>query len=183
MKTIKVFIASSKELHEERLAIPFLFQQLNRDLKSKGIAFEPVKWEYLDASMGPLHKQEEYNIELKTCEICIALFWTRFGEYTKSEFETAYHEMLAGRNPRKLIVYFKDAEEISPDLKVFKDSFATEYGQFSFQFESLKTLRLNIILQLLDYTRLTDKDLPTVYKSIVEMAIMQDAESNNARQL
>ena len=117
MKTIKVFIASSEELKLERLEFTDMLQQLNRILKPRGLEIEPVKWEYLDASMGPVHKQEEYNRELKTCQMCLVLYWTKFGEYTESELNTAYTELCAGRNPQKLYVYFKDAAEITPELQ------------------------------------------------------------------
>ena len=45
MKTIKVFIASSEELHIERLEFTDMIQQLNRILKPGGVEIEPVKWE------------------------------------------------------------------------------------------------------------------------------------------
>lgn len=151
MKTIKVFIASSEELKPERLELIHMIQQLNRILKPKDVEIEPVKWEYLDASMGPLHKQEEYNRELKKCEICLVLFWTRFGDYTKSELDTAYSELCAGRNPKKLYVYFKNAEEISPELKAFKENFATTYGHVPCQFDTVDDLMLNFLLQLENY--------------------------------
>lgn len=82
MKTIKVFLASSIELIEERKEFGFLFCHLNRIYRPRGIYLELVPWEYLDSSMGPLHKQQEYNKELDTCELCLVLFWTKFGDYT-----------------------------------------------------------------------------------------------------
>lgn len=151
MKTIKVFIASSEELKLERLEFTDMLQQLNRILKPRGLEIEPVKWEYLDASMGPVHKQEEYNRELKTCQMCLVLYWTKFGEYTESELNTAYTELCAGRNPQKLYVYFKDAAEITPELQAFKDSFATKYGHFYCRFENVDTMRLSFLLQFEAY--------------------------------
>lgn len=169
MKTIKVFIASSEELKIERLEFTDMLQQLNRIFKPRGLEIEPVKWEYLDASMGPLHKQEEYNNELKTCEMCLVLYWTRFGDYTKSELETAYSELCAGRNPQKLYVYFKDAEDITPELKAFKDSFATEYGHFYCHFENVDTMKLNFLLQFEAYQNKTSEELLKVQDSCVEV--------------
>lgn len=169
MKTIKVFIASSEELKLERLEFTDMIQQLNRILKPRGLEIEPVKWEYLDTSMGPLHKQEEYNNELKTCEMCLVLYWTRFGDYTKSELETAYSELCAGRNPQKLYVYFKDTEDITPELKAFKDSFATEYGHFYCQFENVDTMKLNFLLQFEDYQNKNTEGLLKVQNSRVEV--------------
>jgi len=43
MKTIKVFIASSEELHNERLEIVDVIQNLNRALKPSGIMIKPIK--------------------------------------------------------------------------------------------------------------------------------------------
>lgn len=169
MKTIKVFIASSDELELERLQFSDMILHLNRILKPRGVEIEPVKWEYLDASMGPLHKQEEYNKELKTCEMCLVLYWTKFGEYTKSEFDTAYSELCAGRNPKKLYVYFKNAEDITPELKTFKESFATSYGHFFCRFENVDTMRLNFLLQFEDYQNKASEKMLEVRDSRVEI--------------
>ncbi len=43
--------------------------------------------------MEPKHKQEEYNEELMTCEICIVLYWTKFSDYTSEEFSIAYESL------------------------------------------------------------------------------------------
>ena len=165
-----MFIASSEELRMERLEFTDMIQQLNRILRPRGVEIEPVKWEYLDASMGPAHKQEEYNNELKQCELCLVLYWTKFGEYTRNELETAYKELKAGRNPRKLYVYFKNAEEMSPDLKEFKESFATEYGHFFCRFENVDTMRLNFLLQFEDYQNKRGESLVQIRDSKVEVA-------------
>ena len=169
MKTIKVFIASSEELRLERLEFTDMLQHLNRILKPRGVEIEPVKWEYLDASMGPLHKQEEYNQELKTCELCLVLYWTRFGDYTKSEFDTAYSELCAGRNPQKLYVYFKDADEITPELRAFKESFDTQYGHFFCRFENVDTMKLNFLLQFEAYQNKGSEAMLQVRNSQVEI--------------
>lgn len=148
MKTIKVFIASSNELKLERLHFSNLMLSLNRILKLRDLELEAVKWEYLDASMGLLHKQEEYNRELKSCKLCVVLFWTKFGEYTKCEFDTAYSEFCAGRNPQRLYVYFKDAEDITPELKAFQDSFVISYGTPFCRFKNIDTMKLHFLIQL-----------------------------------
>ena len=153
----------------DRLEIADMIQQLNRILKPRGVEIDPVKWEYLDASMGPLHKQEEYNRELKTCEICLVLYWNRFGDYTKSELDTAYSELCAGRNPQKLYVYFKDANDITPELKAFKESFSTKYGHFFCRFENVDTMKLNFLLQFEDYQNKASEGWLKVRDSRVEI--------------
>ena len=146
MKTIKVFIASSDELTVERREFESLFHHLNRIFKPRGLYLEPSLWEYLDSSMGPKHKQEEYNEELKTCEMCMVMYWTKFGEYTGEELMTAYGELKEGRNPRKLYVFFKEPGDVTPELKSFKESFATEYGHFYCKFEAVFSRRYRDIL-------------------------------------
>ena len=78
MKTIKIFVASSDELSDERRELADMVTHLNYALNGLGINIVLVKWEYLDASMGISHKQDEYNEELKDCEICMVMYWTFF---------------------------------------------------------------------------------------------------------
>ncbi len=151
MKTIKIFLASSEELKQERLELADLVEHLNHTLGKLDMHIQLVKWEYLDSSMGPTHKQEEYNRELCTCDLCIVIYWTKFGMYTKTELDTAYNELCAGRNPKKLYVYFKDGAEVTPDLQAFRDSFPSQYGHFFCKFENIDTLKSQFLLQFLDY--------------------------------
>ena len=169
MKTIKVFLASSEELEMERLQFDSLFNHLNRIFRPRGIYLELSKWEYLDSSMGPKHKQEEYNEELKTCEMCMVLYWTKFGEYTHQELLTAYNELKEGRNPRKLYIFFKETGEITPELRSFKESFATEFGHFYCKFENVDTMRLQFLLQLEAYQSSQMQDILKVEDSKVKV--------------
>ena len=151
MKTVKIFLASSEELKEERLQLADLVEHLNHTLEKQDVRVQLVKWEYLNSSMGPLHKQEEYNRELRDCEMCLVLYWTKFGMYIKTELDTAYNERCAGNNPRRLYVYFKDGGELSQDLKDFRDSFIKNYGHFFCHFENIDTLKADFLLQFMDY--------------------------------
>ena len=157
MRTLKVFIASSEELRLERLEFADMIQHLNRILKPRGIEIEPID------------NHEEYNRELKNCELCLVLYWTRFGDYTKSEFDTAYSELCAGRNPQKLYVYFKDADEITPELRAFKESFDTQYGHFFCRFENVDTMKLNFLLQFEAYQNKGSEAMLQVRNSQVEI--------------
>lgn len=158
MKTIKIFLASSEELKQERLELADLVEHLNHTLAKLDLHIQLVKWEYLDSSMGIKHKQEEYNEELRSCELCMVLYWTKFGMYTKTELDTAYNELCAGRNPHKLYVYFKDSAEIAPDLQAFRDSFPSQYGHFFCHFENIDTLKADFLLQFMDYQSKAIKD-------------------------
>ena len=157
MKTVKVFIASSEELRLERLEFADMIQQLNRILKPRGVEIDP------------LDNHEEYHRELKNCEMCLVLYWTKFEDQTKDELDAAYSELCANRNPQKLYVYFKDADDITPELKAFKESFATAYGHFFCRFENVDTMKLNFLLQFEDYQNKTSEGLLKVRDSQVEI--------------
>lgn len=148
MTTIKIFLASSKELELERDKFASLINQLNRIFKRRGLELELVIWEYLDSSMSKKRKQDEYNEELRQCEICLVVFWNVFGDYTKEEFNIAYDGLCAGNNPKRLYVFFKEPAQMSDEMSGFKNSFADKYGHFYSVFDNADTLKLNFLLQL-----------------------------------
>ena len=155
MKTIKIFIASSNELEKERLLMASLANELSTRLEKVGIQVIAVEWESLDASMGENHKQEEYNEKLRECDMCMVLYWTKFGMYTKTELDTAYKEKIEGKNPQKVWVYFKEVDDPSnmptEELKKFRDSFPTKYGHFYTPFANFDTLKAHFLLQFMEY--------------------------------
>lgn len=155
MKTIKIFIASSNELEKERVLMASLANELSTRLEKVGIQVIAVEWESLDASMNEEHKQEEYNEKLRECDMCMVLYWTKFGMYTEKELNTAYHEKIAGKNPQKVWVYFKEVNDPSKmpteELKKFRDSFPTKYGHFYTPFDNFDTLKAHFLLQFMEY--------------------------------
>jgi len=156
MKTIKIFLASSEELSPERENMTDLIYQLNKLFKGRGLVLDLEKWEYLDSSMGAVRKQDEYNEVLKGCEMCLAVFWRRFGEFTGEEFDTAYQQMVAGKNPKKIYVFFKNVdneEDLTPELKAFKGDIYTRYGHFFCKFANVDTMKLEFLLQLENYQK------------------------------
>ena len=163
MKTIRIFLASSDELRQERTEFADLIEHLNLIFRPKGTELQLVKWEYLDASMGGGRKQDEYNRELASCEVALVLYWHRFGAFTEEELRTAHENNRAGRNPRKLYVFFKETgsdEGMSDALREFKDSFETTFGHFYCRFENVDMLKLNFLLQFEAYFFETEEDGP-----------------------
>lgn len=137
MQAIKAFLASSAELAHERLVFSRIVLELGAQLRERGMRIDLVKWEYLDSSMGPMHKQEEYNRELATCDMVFVLFWRRFGEYTEEEFRIALEGMRSRQRPRKVIVMFKDdGSDIEGGLASFRDSLMAGDGLDVMEFEN-----------------------------------------------
>lgn len=161
MDKLKIFLASSEELKPERLEIAALVNHINFALEKFSKKLYLVKWEYLDSSMGPLRKQEEYNIKLRSCDICLILFWKRFGIYTKEEFETA-RERMKEEKPEEVIVLFKDDKEISQEIRDLKKTIETDPYIKVDSFDS--TYRLKI-----EFLRYLEKPLKKILKDEIEI--------------
>lgn len=151
MRTIKIFVASSKELNDEREKLAALANSLNTALMKLDINVIMVEWENLDSSKGKEAKQEEYNKELCTCDMCIVLYAAKFGEFTKIEFDTACRELETERSLKKLYVYFKDVPEVTPDLQEFKDGYRERYGHYYSTFGNSDMLIADFLRQFIIY--------------------------------
>lgn len=152
MKIIKIFLASSEELAPEREKVTDLIYLLNKLFKVRGIELDLEKWEYLDSSVSVNpEKQDDYNEVLKECEVCLVVFWRKFGRFTASEFDIACQQLSEGKNPRKIYVFFKDLDkedDITPELMAFKQSIYNHYGHFYCKFDNVDTMKLDIMIQL-----------------------------------
>ena len=169
MKTIKVFVASSEELSDERELLGNFVHTVNRSLKPRGVEVELVEWEYLDAAMGDKPKQEEYNDELLNCDVCIVLCWQRLGRYTRWEFETAYQGYRSDKKmPKKIYVYYKIPGTDSPELQNFKLEI-DRHGHFPTHFSHPDTLKLNFVQQLFAFALAQESDLLKVNGTKVEL--------------
>jgi internalin A len=108
-RTIRIFLASSSELREDRDAFDLYFRQQNDLLRKKGLYLEIVRWEnFLDA-MSETRSQDEYNKAIRDCDIVVCLFFTKTGKFTEEEFDTAYGKFKSSGKPR-IYTYFKNAE-------------------------------------------------------------------------
>jgi hypothetical protein len=66
-----------------------------------------VIWEKLSHSFGKKRKQEDFNKEMLKCDIVLALFFKKVGQFTKEEFELAHNKLKEGKKPKYLYVYFR----------------------------------------------------------------------------
>lgn len=147
MKTIKIMIAASEEMHEEKLEFSNLIEHLNEVLEPRGIELKRIKWNpETDGSI------EEFKSKLKECEMCLTLYWRDLAGNSGQELDTAYQELKDGNNPRNLYVFFKEpTENLSEALRDFKANFVTHYGHFFCRFENVDTMNLHFILQFEAY--------------------------------
>ena len=109
MLTKKIFLASSSELQEDRKEFEIFINRKNKEWVDQGVFLELVQWEdFLDA-VSKTRLQEEYNKAIRECDLFVMLFFTKVGQYTAEEFETAFGQFQATPKPF-IFTYFKDAE-------------------------------------------------------------------------
>lgn len=105
----KVFLASSCELKEDRVQFEIFINRKNKDWVEKGVFLELIIWEdFLDA-LSKTRLQDKYNKAVRECDLFVMLFFTKVGQYTEEEFETAFGHYQAAHKPF-IFTYFKDAE-------------------------------------------------------------------------
>lgn len=108
-QTKRIFLASSAELQEDRKEFEIFINRKNKDWVDQGAFIELIVWEdFLDA-VSKTRLQDEYNKAIRECDILVMLFWTKVGQYTEEEFETAFRQFKATNKPF-IFTYFKDAE-------------------------------------------------------------------------
>jgi hypothetical protein len=103
----RIFLASSNELAAERDLVERVIQRKNNEVIDKGLFLEVVRWEELLHIFGPDGVQARFNAEILECDAMIVLFHKKVGRFTNVEFDFAYTNFKANRNPRHIIVYFK----------------------------------------------------------------------------
>ncbi len=143
LKTLKIFIACSSELKEDREQFRQFISLENERLVKQNIFLEIVQWEHFLDAMSDSRLQNEYNKAIRESDIVLCLFFTKAGKYTAEEFDTAYQVFKETGKPL-IWTYFKNApinydlitEEIST-LLAFKKKvsdlghFPTHYGNIS----------------------------------------------------
>ncbi len=163
MRTIKLFVASSSELKEDRDRFRIFISQENDRLHTKGLYLEMVQWENFLDSISSTRLQDEYNKAIRGCDIVVCLFFTKVGKYTAEEFDTAY-QVFKDEGKPYIWTYFKNAhittgsitEEINTLLE-FKKKIGN-LGHFYTEYTTIDNLVNRYRTQL-------DKFLPKIESS------------------
>lgn len=121
MEKIKIFLASSNELVEEREKFEKEIYRKCKTWFDKGVFLHLDIWEDLSARMSKTRSQDEYNKKVKESELFVLLAYSKVGMYTAEEFETAFGAFQSTRKPF-IFTYFKDIDSgTDPSLQDFKD--------------------------------------------------------------
>jgi hypothetical protein len=106
MRKIKLFLASSSELKEDREQFEIFIYRKCKAWFDKGIFLHLVIWEdFLDA-MSENGLQSEYNRAISDSDIFILLVHNKIGKYTAEEFEKAFGQFIENHKPF-IFTYFK----------------------------------------------------------------------------
>ena len=150
MKTIKVFLASGKEMKHDRNAFGNLIRKLDEIYEKRGTRIRLFEWEDVDSAYNGGRKQDEYNEHLRASDMFLALFHTYAGIFTKEEFNIAKDEREEKGTP-KPYVYCRDlqeGEEEDQTLKDFKKYLFEKLKYFFCSYNSEECLNLQFVMQL-----------------------------------
>ena len=150
MKTIKVFLASGKEMKHDRNAFGNLIRKLDEIYEKRGTRIRLFEWEDVDSAYNGGRKQDEYNEHLRASDMFLALFHTYAGRFTQEEFDIAKDERENKGTP-KPYVYCRDlqeGEEEDQTLKDFKKYLFEKLKYFFCSYNSEECLNLQFVMQL-----------------------------------
>ena len=150
MKTIKIFLASSDELENDRMAFGNLVRRLDKIYEKRGIRIELFEWEDYDAAFNGMRKQDEYNEHIKESDLFLALFHTKAGKFTIEEFDIATEEFKKHAFP-KVYTYCRDleaGEQETPELTEFKRRLFEELGHYWCRYSNRDSMQLHFVMQL-----------------------------------
>lgn len=155
MRTVKIFLASSKDLRKDRDGFDLYIRHKNDEwIDDKDIRFKVERWEYGQGAMSLTRKQDDYNKILRSCDLFVMLYSYKVGMYTNEEFEEARKAFEENNSPL-IYTYFKDThvrlseqkEEDLISLFSFKKRLK-ELGHFTSEYDSIESLNLHFAKQL-----------------------------------
>jgi small GTP-binding protein len=153
VRIIRIFLASSSELRDDRDAFELYLRMLNDRFFAQGIYLQVTRWEnFLDA-MSETRLQDEYNEAVTNCDIFVSLFKTKTGKFTEEEFRVAHQSFIKNKKPL-IYTYFKDVQVSVASLKKdiitllsFKEKLS-RLGHYPTQYTSAEDLKLQFRSQL-----------------------------------
>lgn len=152
MKTIRIFLASSKELTIEQKQFEiFIYRKCKDWVPNKNIFLHLDIWEdFIDAmSLGGL--QNEYNKTIVNCDVFVLLAFNKVGPYTTLEFDKAFGKFKETNKPF-IYTYFKkphttqNREDVK-SLWEFEDKLK-ELKHYKTEYKSIEDLLFKFNFQL-----------------------------------
>ncbi|MEO1392315.1 MAG: NB-ARC domain-containing protein [Cyanobacteria bacterium J06634_5] len=106
MREIKIFLASSSELKEDRDQFEIFIARKNDEWRSRDILLRVIRWEnFLDA-MSAEGLQAEYNKAVEESDLFVMLVHNKVGPFIAEEFDHAFGQFSKAKRPL-IYTYFK----------------------------------------------------------------------------
>jgi hypothetical protein len=119
MKKIKIFLASSKELNEDRNLFEIQMYRKCKEWLDKEIFLDLEIWEDMSARLVADGSQSEYNKVVRGSDLFVLLAYTKVGAFTEEEFTNAFVSYKAENKPF-IFTYFKETTTAEESLQKFK---------------------------------------------------------------
>ena len=174
MKQVRIFLASSAELDEDKREFDNYFSEKNKIYRDRYIDFDQRTWKDFISSVSAQRLQDRYNEYIRKCDIAIFLFHTKIGQYTKEEFQIAYDTFLKSKKGKpRIYIFLKEENNITdPELLHFKQSNEKELGHFCDTYTDYNDLlkKFDKQLQLLENEKFIKPD-PIDTRKIIKYAV------------
>ena len=155
MQIIKIFLASSTELKDDRREFEVFINRKNKEyVEKEHIFLKLVLWEDFIDAMSQTRLQDEYNKAIEDCDIFVSLFHTKVGKYTEEEFERAFKTFKVDNKPF-IYTYFKDEAvnmgQISDRIVTLLDfkKKLSDLGHFYTNYDDINELKYKFSEQLI----------------------------------
>ena len=124
MKTVKIFLASSAELDDDKKEFELFISRKNKDLHARRIFLELATWKDFISSVKEGRTQDEYNRYIRSSDLSVFLFHTKLGRYTREEFDNAHEAFRLSKGKYKkprIYTYFKTDPDEQPEITKFRE--------------------------------------------------------------
>lgn len=185
MQIIRVFVASSGALKEERVQIENWISRENEFLLDRGVVLHLEK---PSGSFTKTRKQEDFNKQAVNSQIFVCLASDRVGDFTREEFLKAYESFRKRNVPELILVYFKDApvasgylgQELETVLDLKKE--ITSLGQAWTEYSSIEGLLRDLRQEFNIYLdRLNSVQIRKLHSSLPNMVHFVGREKELAK--
>lgn len=121
MKKVRLFIASSAEMDEDKQIFDQYIGEKNKVYRDRYIFFDHRTWRDFVSAISLTRLQDAYNEYIETCDIVVFLFHTKVGQFTLEEFTVAHNRFIksGGKRP-KIYVYYKESASPVKEIEEFK---------------------------------------------------------------
>ncbi len=160
MKIIKIFLASSYEMIEQRRLFEIAVNRLNKKWVKKDMFLELFVWENFGDEMSESGKQKQYDEHVSSSDIFVLMIHKKVGDFSMEELDTAIETYKNSEQKLPKVYTYcirsKDDLEADDDAKKLERELLVKYKHYLTYHESFGDMKSSFFDQLDDLTN-TDK--------------------------